>query len=121
MNEIGSESERGSNHAGLLPNQIEELCRVRAYVLEILDRASSALIDKEPMDDERVEKIYQDLQAVVNEYDQNQIMRIQDNTSKTRLSILFYGFIWNALRIAEQTLRLVKIFKDPLKLNGSAQ
>ena len=41
-------------------------------------------------------------------------MRIQDNSSKTRLSILFYSFMWNSRRIARQTLLLLKIFKDPL-------
>ena len=55
---------------------------------------------------------------LINEFDQNQIMRIQDNTSKTRLSILFYGFMWNARRITEQIVLLLKIFQDPLKLKA---
>jgi hypothetical protein len=41
-------------------------------------------------------------------------MRIQDNSSKTRLSILFYSFMWNCQRIARQTVILIEIFQDPL-------
>jgi hypothetical protein len=42
-------------------------------------------------------------------------MRIQDNSSKTRLSILFYSFMWDALKIAEQTTYLLTVFRDPLQ------
>ena len=39
---------------------------------------------------------------------QKQIARIQDNTSKTRLSILFYAIIGNAVMLGRQNLRLVE-------------
>lgn len=61
-----------------------------------------------------VEAQARQLDELIDEFDQNQIMRIQDNSSKTRLSILFYSFMWNSQRIARQTLLLLKVFKDPL-------
>jgi len=68
-----------------------------------------------------VEKSRQ-LDELINGFYKNQIMRIQNNTSKTRLSILFYSFMWNSQRIARQTLLLIRVFKDPLayRLGGEA-
>ena len=55
------------------------------------------------------------LENLVNESDKNQIKRIQDAESKTRLSILFYGFLENSLKIAEQTEALLHIFRESFK------
>ena len=41
-------------------------------------------------------------------------MRIQDNSSKTRLSILFYSLTWDCLKIAEHTHNLLTVFQEPL-------
>ena len=49
---------------------------------------------------------------LVNEFDQNQIMRIQANRSKTRLSILFYSLVWDSLKIAEHTIHVLTVFED---------
>jgi hypothetical protein len=87
-------------------------------VIEILEKTSGALFNNEDLDDAFIEGKYQELKELAREFDRNQILRIQDNSSKTRLSILFYGFMWNALRIAEKTLQLVRIFKDPLKVKS---
>ena len=56
------------------------------------------------------------LKKLVDEYDKNQIRRIQKAESKTRLSILFYGFLENSLKIAEQTQDLLDIFKESFDL-----
>jgi hypothetical protein len=55
---------------------------------------------------------------LVNEFDQNQIMRIQANRSKTRLSILFYSLVWDSLKIAEQATRLFEIFDESLRIEA---
>jgi hypothetical protein len=52
------------------------------------------------------------LENLVNEFDKNQITRIQDAESKTRLSILFYGLLENSVKIAEQTEDLLVIFRE---------
>ena len=49
------------------------------------------------------------------EFDQTQIARIQDNSSKTRLSILFYGYVWDSLKIAEQATNLITMFQESLQ------
>ena len=107
-----------NNHAGLLEAQISELDLVKTCITQLLDHASAAFLEKKPPDNAFIDARLEELDMLINEFDQNQIMRIQDNTSKTRLSILFYGFMWNARRITEQIVLLLKIFQDPLKLKA---
>ena len=52
------------------------------------------------------------LSELANEFDKNQIRRIQNEEVKTRLSILFYGIVENSLKIAEQTRNLLDIFRE---------
>jgi len=103
-----------NNHAGLLEMQVQELSKIRDCITDLLDSTADAFLKKQPLDEAFVEAMARQLDELIDEFDQNQIMRIQDNTSKTRLSILFYSFMWNSQRIAGQTLLLLKVFKDPL-------
>ena len=61
------------------------------------------------------------LRILVDEFDQNQIMRIQDNSSKTRLSILFYSLAWDSLKIAEQTTQLLTVFRECWEIENSRE
>ncbi len=105
-----------NNHSGLLDEQIAELTRVRTLIQDILSRASQALQDLECPDCDTIEAMYHELQILAHEFDQNQIKRIQENESKTRLSILFYSYMWDSVKIAEQTVDLLAIFKESLSL-----
>jgi hypothetical protein len=82
--------------------------------MEILDTASTELLSKGEPDTESIDAKYRQLQSLADEFDQHQILRIQDNSSKTRLSILFYSCVWDSLKIAEQTTYLVAVFGDSL-------
>jgi len=103
-----------NNHAGLLHEQIAELDRVRGIVDQILNKTSEALLNRVNPVPGFIGKKNRELRMLVHEFDQNQIVRIQDNTSKTRLSILFYSLMWDSLKIAEQTTYLLNVFRDPL-------
>jgi hypothetical protein len=59
--------------------------------------------------------LIRELRELVHEFDQNQILRIQDNSSKTRLSILSYSLAWDCLKIAEHTASLQTVFEDPFR------
>ena len=48
------------------------------------------------------------LKKLASSLNQKQIARIQDGSSKTRLSILFYSIIGNAVMLGRQNLRLVE-------------
>jgi hypothetical protein len=103
-----------NNHAGLLESQIQELGLIRECITGLLDSTADAFMNRQPLDEEFVESKSRQLDDLIHEFDQNQIMRIQDNSSKTRLTILFYSFMWNSQRIARQTLLLLHVFQDPL-------
>ncbi len=108
-----------NNHSGLLTEQIAELDRIRADVALILERTSNALLLREEPNTEAIAENNRTLRMLVNEFDQNQIMRIQDNRSKTRLSILFYSLVWDSLKIAEQTTHLFDVFIESLRIDGT--
>ena len=104
-----------NHHAGLLDVQITELRQIRQGVVDILDVSSTALLEKERPKLQHIRTLAHDLKTLTHQFDRNQIQRIQDNSSKTRLSILFYAFMWDALKIAEQTRNLLNIFEEPLR------
>jgi hypothetical protein len=110
-----------NSHAPLLAAQVEDLRLILAHLDGLLTRAADALRHREQPDPEFVKATGEELRRLSAELDRKQIARIQSNTSKTRLSILFYGFMWDALKIAEQTTSLLEIFQDPLRLNGAAR
>ena len=103
-----------NSHAGLLDAQVAELGRVKDCVIELLEETARAFLEKDYPSQAFTEAKERELNELIREFDQNQIMRIQDNTSKTRLSILFYAFMWNSQRIARLTALLLRIFQDPL-------
>lgn len=114
---VRSDLHVGNNHSGLLVEQIAELDQIRSALVEILDHTSRALRIKEPPDQKAIANANRALRLLVNEFDQNQIMRIQANRSKTRLSILFYSLVWDSLKIAEQTTRLFEIFDESIRVD----
>ena len=101
-----------NNHSGLLDEQIVELGRVRDIVCDILDRTSRNLRTGDCPDCPEISTRNREIRLMVDEFDENQVMRIQDNSSKTRLSILFYSLVWDALKIAEATIHLLTVFEE---------
>jgi phosphate/sulfate permease len=104
-----------NHHSGLLDSQIEELNRISQIAFEILDRTSETMLSKATPNHEVIAKLIRELRELVHEFDQNQILRIQDNSSKTRLSILSYSLAWDCLKIAEHTASLQTVFEDPFR------
>ena len=102
-----------NNHSGLLNDQIADLDRVHSDVQEILRGTAKALRDHDCPDCEEIAAKNRDLRILVGSLDQQQIGRIRDNRSKTRLSILFYSLMWDCLKIAENTTHLLSVFREP--------
>jgi phosphate/sulfate permease len=106
-----------NNHKGMLPVQLEELKKVKNCILNLLEKTSDALMKKQIPDFKSIDRDKQKLNRMIAEFDKNQVKRIQDNTSKTRLSILFYGFTRDSKIIADQTCNLLKIFQESFPLD----
>ncbi|MEJ2189585.1 MAG: inorganic phosphate transporter, partial [Acidobacteriota bacterium] len=108
-----------NNHSGLLAEQKEELDTVRAMVQDILSRTSTALREGSCPDCDAIGAENQKLRILVNDLDASQLVRIKDNASKTRLSILYYSLVWDSLKIAEQTTNLLTVFEEQLRPGSS--
>lgn len=101
-----------NNHAGLLDVQIEELKQIRNIAVEAITIASKKLKKDESLDMDLILENKNKLENMIKVFNENQIGRIQDNLSKTRLSILFYGMIWDTKKIVDNTIKLLIILKE---------
>ncbi len=106
-----------NHHTGMLDDQKKEIEKIRQILAGMLSDASGMLLKRVPVD---FGKIVLDLDALrtrVTEFDRNQIKRIQNAESKTRLSILFYSILAAGTKIAEETSTLINIFKVTFKVD----
>jgi phosphate/sulfate permease len=99
-------------HEGFSEDQKEELRRIKTYITRLLWNTSIMLTKRKKVDYDYIHNQKRRLENLVNEFDKNQIKRIQDAESRTRLNILFYGLLENSVKIAEQTEDLLDIFRQ---------
>ena len=96
-------------------SQKNELRQVRTYTTRLLWNTSIMLRQRKDVDYDYIANQSRKLKTIVAEYDENQVKRIQEGISGTRLSILYYGLLENAVKIAEQTQDLLDIFRESFK------
>ena len=101
-----------NNHTGLLDVQKEELRHIKSCITRLLWNTSIMLLRRKKVDYDYINNQSLRLEKFVDKFNKNQIERIQNNESKIRLSILFYGYLENSLKISEQIKKLLNIFKD---------
>lgn len=107
-----------NHHKGLLPVQVDELNRLLVIMTELLQKTSMTLMMQHTADYKSVAGKIKTLKRLIVEFDKNQIKRIQDESSKTRLSILFYGLMGSIQKISEHTLNLLDIFNESFHLSN---
>lgn len=100
----------GNHHKGLLPVQVEELEQVRRLLDDILQEVEETFGRRQPADIAGLTEKDNRLRALAAELNELQAARIRDNSSKTRLSILYYGIVGNAMMLSKQSLELLEIF-----------
>ncbi|MDA8134503.1 MAG: inorganic phosphate transporter [Desulfobacteraceae bacterium] len=106
-----------NRHTGLLEAQIIELKEIKKVFLNIIFLVETAFRDKRIIDCQDAVEQYHYLRELVDDYNENQIKRIRDDSSKTRLSILFYAISGNSVMMAKQNIKLLDIFNESFKLN----
>lgn len=102
----------GNHHKGLLPEQIAELEEVRRLLNEILLEVEETINRRQTGHLERLTEKDERLRELAAELNAKQLARIQDGSSKTRLSILYYAIVGNAMMVSKQNLELLEIFDD---------
>ncbi len=100
----------GNHHKGLLAIQIGDLEKVWALLDEILRDVEATFEQLGPADLQSLSDKYQQLRDMAGDLNELQMERIHDNTSKTRLSILFYAIVGDAIMLSKQNLKLLEIF-----------
>jgi phosphate/sulfate permease len=102
-------------HEGFSDAQKEELRRIKTYITRLLWNTSIMLERRKKVDYDYIANQSRRLNNLVTEFDKNQIKRIQDGESKTRLNILYYGLMENSVKIVQHTQNLLNIFRESFK------
>jgi Na+/phosphate symporter len=114
---IRSSMHVSNRHSGLLDVQIAELKEVKSVFLNIFFLVETAFRTKKIVDCQEAVEQFHYLRELVDDFNENQIERIRDDSSKTRLSILFYAISGNCVMMAKQNVKLLDIFNESFKLN----
>ncbi len=114
---IRSSMHVSNRHKGLLDAQITELKEIKKVFLNIFSLVETAFRNKEIVDCQEAVEQFHYLRELVDDFNENQIERIVDDSSKTRLSILFYAISGNCVMMAKQNVKLLDIFNESFKLN----
>lgn len=101
-----------NHHKGLLAVQADELRKVQAILNDILLDVQTAFRRKEPIAYASVVEKDKTLRELAASLNHEQIDRIKNRASKTRLSILFYAIVGNAMMLSKQCLKLLEIFDE---------
>lgn len=109
-----------NRHKGLLPAQIEELKEVKTEILFIFEQVEIAFNKNDIVDCNHIGARFHYLRDLVDEYNANQIARIREESSKTRLSIMYYAISGNCVMMAKQTVKLLEIFNEALPSKDGA-
>jgi phosphate/sulfate permease len=107
----------GNKHKGLLDVQIEELKKIKICILDIILKAETSFNRKEIVDYQNIVDQYLYMRKLADQFNQNQIERIRSDTSKTRLSILYYAIVGNCIMIGKQNIKLLEIFNESFKFD----
>lgn len=106
-----------NRHKGLLDVQTEELKEIKKVILYIFQQVEKALSKRDIVDCNDIGEQFHYLRELVDDFNANQIKRIRDERSKTRLSILFYAISGNCVMMAKQTVKLLEIFNEAFPLD----
>ena len=106
-----------NQHKGLLDVQKEELRQVKECILEILEKVENAFITKNIEDYQNIVHLYHHLRELADKYNVVQVDRIRNDTSKTRLTLLYYAILGNCLMLTKQLIKLFEIFNESFQFD----
>jgi hypothetical protein len=106
-----------NQHKGLLGVQVEELRVAKERILNILSEVEDTFEKRKSFSPDIIKEQLQELRDLAERFHYDQIERIQDDSSKTRLSILYYAILGNFIMLGKQNLKLLEIFQESFSLN----
>jgi hypothetical protein len=108
-----------NSHKGLLDVQVEELEGVRKGLSDILQDVETIFTHRRIENCSGVIEKDRQLRQLSERLHQSQVERIRDESSKTRLNILYYAIIGNALALSKQCVRLLQVFERTFEGNAA--
>ncbi len=99
-------------HSELLDSQKDELIHIRLTICRLLENTAIMLLKRKKVDYEYIDTQCRRLRELILELDKKQVVRIQNAESKTRLSILFYGYLENSEKISIYAGKLLDIYRE---------
>jgi phosphate/sulfate permease len=106
-----------NKHKGLLVVQIEEMKQIKECILDMLLQVENSFNRKEIVNYKIIVDQYQHMRELADQFNEDQIRRIRNDTSKTRLSILYYAIVGNCLMMAKQNVKLLEIFNESFRFD----
>jgi phosphate/sulfate permease len=110
-----------NHHTGLTFPQKEELAGIKTALSELLNTAALMLQNQHFSDMHTLCERQGALMDLVARYDANQTVRIGNGETKTRLSILFYGFLDACVKISDHTLMIMTLFRECFELDRARE
>ncbi|MBN1622252.1 MAG: inorganic phosphate transporter [Endomicrobiales bacterium] len=101
-----------NHYRGLLDAQKEELRGVANLLHDILLDSQKAFSREHSSRFESMAIKHRELKNMAEKLHRLQMDRISEDISRTRLSILYYAIIGNAIMISKENLKLLKIFNE---------
>ena len=106
-----------NKHKGLLDAQIKELGDIKVIMMDVLLKVETAFKNKDIKDYKHIVEQYNHMQIMADQMNFEQIKRIRDNSSKTRLSILFYAIVGDCLMLVKQNIKLLEILNESFNID----
>jgi phosphate/sulfate permease len=106
-----------NKHTGLLDEQVVELKKIKILILDILLKVENSFKNKGIENYQHITDQYKYMRELADTFNLDQIERIRTDTSKTRLSILFYAVVGNCLMMAKQNIKLLEIFNESFQID----
>jgi Na+/phosphate symporter len=101
-----------NHHSGLLNVQVQELRQVKELLIAVLTDVGRVISRRQPANARRIVEQNEKLRQLAGRCHQNQLERIRNGESKTRLTILYYSIIGNAMMLSKQNLKMLEIFEE---------
>ena len=106
-----------NKHKGLLDVQIEELKQIKTCIMDVLQQVENIFKEQKIVDYQHIIDQYQYMRNLAGQFNRIQTERIRDDTSKTRLSILYYAIVGNCLMMTKQNIKLLEIFNESFEFD----
>ena len=91
--------------------------KIKEGILNIFSEVEATFNTRENISPDIISRQIQDLRDLADHYNFRQIERIQDESSKTRLSILFYAIVGTCIMLGKQNLKLLEIFQESFPID----